>query len=334
MLSLGSAMAAATTWEGNTSTDWNNSANWSDGVPDATIDADFPGGSTCVITNAAICKRIRCGFGVTAADISLTIQDSGKLDILTNPWFGQSAVDPGYTITVDQNNPGMTNTYSGNPYIGHTAGYEVLYNLQAGTLDCVGDLRVAGGANSKAQIHVSGGMLAGNGHLRLSDGVGADATLKVSGGTVDFGTKWLRVHADATQTVHVVGADATEISFDRIVADSGQATFKFELENAYGNSGADNITPIHALAFQVDIENAQIQIITGTDFECAVDDTFDLVIQDDGTKTFTAPSLTPDLSQADSYEFSLAVVEEGASKILRATCIVANEAKGTVVSIK
>jgi len=333
MLSLGSAMAAASTWSGSINTDWSNAGNWSAGVPTNTLDANFPGGSTCVITNAAICSRIRCGFGGTASDISLTIQDSGKLDILANPWFGQDTAGTGYTVTVTQNNPGLTNTYSGSPRLAYYAGYEVLYNLQAGTLYCGGGLRVAGGANSKAQIHVSGGMLTGDSDLRLSDADGADATLKVSGGTVDFGTKWLRVDADATQTVHVVGADATEISFDRIVADSGQATFKFELENAYGNSGADNITPIHALAFQVDIENAQIQIIAGTGFECAVDDTFDLVIQDDGTKTFTAPNLTPDLSEADSYEFSLAVVE-GASDILRATCTYAKTARGTVVSIK
>ncbi len=71
LLLLISAAQAQTTWTGSVDADWNNAANWSNGVPD--------GNSAAVIANTGVTALI--GQGVAASAKSVLVESGATLDI-------------------------------------------------------------------------------------------------------------------------------------------------------------------------------------------------------------------------------------------------------------
>ncbi|MCO6462051.1 MAG: hypothetical protein J5I59_11660, partial [Saprospiraceae bacterium] len=78
LIAITGLYAQSTTWTGNSDNDWNNSANWTSGVPDATMDviiADVTNNPEINLTGA-LAKSLSIGVGA-----DLTILTSGNLTI-------------------------------------------------------------------------------------------------------------------------------------------------------------------------------------------------------------------------------------------------------------
>ena len=120
-LVLGAAQAATTSWKGTSSTAWATAANWTAGVPNATVDAiigdvSYTGSFVPEITKAASCKSLTLGTNTTPPR-SLTITRGG-ITVSGNITIGTSGTLPhsfskAISLTGNWTNSG-TYTYSGN----------------------------------------------------------------------------------------------------------------------------------------------------------------------------------------------------------------------------
>ncbi len=88
---------AATSWKGTSSTAWATAANWTAGVPTATVDAiigdtNFTGAFQPGITAAATCKSLTLGTGTKASTLTVnqTFTVSGNITIGTNGAISQT----------------------------------------------------------------------------------------------------------------------------------------------------------------------------------------------------------------------------------------------------
>lgn len=148
---IGISLAATLTveklgkWSGNTSTDWNNSANWGcNQVPTATTDVLIPGGLTNypVLNTGAIgmAKDIEIQTGATLTIIDNILQIAGSA--LNNGTFNSQNGSVAFVGTAAQTIP--ANTFAGNRIrnliIDNNAGVS-----SAGNLEITGYLRVENG---------------------------------------------------------------------------------------------------------------------------------------------------------------------------------------------
>src|SRR6266545_2812268 len=87
LIQLG-AYAQTTSWKGTSNTDWNRAANWTAGVPTASVDAiigdaNFTGANQPDLSASSVCKSLTIGTGsivsTLKADKSLTV--SGNVTI-------------------------------------------------------------------------------------------------------------------------------------------------------------------------------------------------------------------------------------------------------------
>src|ERR1041385_3799507 len=65
-----------TSWKGTYSTDWSKAANWTNGVPSATVDAiigdaNFTGSNQPSLTGSSTCKSLTIGTGIKASSLSV-----------------------------------------------------------------------------------------------------------------------------------------------------------------------------------------------------------------------------------------------------------------------
>ncbi|TWF45701.1 hypothetical protein FHW36_1011632 [Chitinophaga polysaccharea] len=96
---------AQTSWTGVASTAWSNNANWTAGVPNATVDvvignASFTGAFSPTISASASCKSLTVGAGVNATlTVSKNLTVSGNLLIAAGSTISQK----GSTLTVNGN---------------------------------------------------------------------------------------------------------------------------------------------------------------------------------------------------------------------------------------
>jgi fibronectin-binding autotransporter adhesin len=97
--------AQSTSWKGTTSTSWNNSANWTNGIPSATLnailgDANFTGPSQPTVSSTATAKSITVG-GVVACTLTVNKGLTVSGDILINS--NGTITSGGQTITLTGN---------------------------------------------------------------------------------------------------------------------------------------------------------------------------------------------------------------------------------------
>ncbi|MBS0027750.1 T9SS type A sorting domain-containing protein [Chitinophaga sp. 22321] len=107
---------AQTSWKGTVSTAWSNSANWTAGVPTATIDAiignaSFTGAFSPNISSSANCKSLTVGAGVNATlTVSKNLTVAGNLTIAAGSTISQKGVT--LTVTGNWSNSGTYTTTS------------------------------------------------------------------------------------------------------------------------------------------------------------------------------------------------------------------------------
>lgn len=112
---------AQTSWRGTTSTSWSNAANWTNGVPTATVDAilgnaSFTGTFQPTVNTSAACKSLTVGGTVnTTLTLTSNLSVSGSVTINSNATVNH----PGSTLTLsgDWMNSGTYNTSSGSARI-------------------------------------------------------------------------------------------------------------------------------------------------------------------------------------------------------------------------
>jgi fibronectin-binding autotransporter adhesin len=94
-LTFSTTTIAQTSWKGTSSTSWSNSANWTSGVPNATVDAiigdaNFTGGNQPTVNTSSSCKSLTLGGTVASTmtmNRSLTV--SGGITINSNGTISQ-----------------------------------------------------------------------------------------------------------------------------------------------------------------------------------------------------------------------------------------------------
>ena len=86
-----SVVQAQTSWKGTSSTSWSTAANWTAGVPTASLDAivgdaNFTGANQPSITGTAVCKSLTLGTATKASTLTISRQltVSGNITISTN----------------------------------------------------------------------------------------------------------------------------------------------------------------------------------------------------------------------------------------------------------
>src|SRR5437764_9674313 len=86
-----SAYAATTAWKGTVSRDWSRAANWTNGVPTATVDAiigdaSFTGPNQPDLSHSSVCKSLTIGTGskVSTLKVDQTLTVSGDVIIGMN----------------------------------------------------------------------------------------------------------------------------------------------------------------------------------------------------------------------------------------------------------
>ncbi|GAA4374125.1 hypothetical protein GCM10023186_05400 [Hymenobacter koreensis] len=87
----------STTWTGNVSTDWFTAANWTNGVPTATLDAAIPGAAASmplISAGTALTRSLTIGSGATLS------QTGGTLEVHANLTNNGSFVPTGGTVVL------------------------------------------------------------------------------------------------------------------------------------------------------------------------------------------------------------------------------------------
>ena len=115
---LSVAEAQSTAWKGTSSSSWNTAANWTAGVPTASLDAvigdaNFTGANQPAISANAACHSLTLGTGTNAFTLTIarqTLTVSGNLTIGTNGTLTHTATKA-ITLTGNWTNSG---TYAGN----------------------------------------------------------------------------------------------------------------------------------------------------------------------------------------------------------------------------
>jgi hypothetical protein len=109
--------AQSTSWRGTTSTSWTNAANWTNGVPTATVDAilgdaSFTGVNQPTVNATGSCKSLTIGGAVvTTLTLTKNLTVSGSVTINSNATVNHS--NSTLTLTGNWTNNGTYNTTSG-----------------------------------------------------------------------------------------------------------------------------------------------------------------------------------------------------------------------------
>lgn len=110
---------AQTSWKGTSSTAWGTAANWTAGVPTASVDAiigdaNFTGANAPTITKAAACKSLTLGTGTKASTLTVSrgaLTISGNLTIGPNGTLNHTWTKA-ITFTGNWTNSGVYSGYS------------------------------------------------------------------------------------------------------------------------------------------------------------------------------------------------------------------------------
>ena len=124
-----SVAQAQTSWKGTSSTSWATAANWTAGVPTASLDAivgdaNFTGANQPNISATAVCKSLTLGTGTKASTLTISRQltVSGNITIGTNGKISHTASRTSRPIILTGN---WTNSGS---YIGSSTSSSVTFS--------------------------------------------------------------------------------------------------------------------------------------------------------------------------------------------------------------
>ena len=170
-----------TSWKGTKSTDWSNAANWTNGVPTATVDAivgdaNFIGSNQPGLTVSSVCKSLTIGAGIKTASLSAKQSLTVYGDITIGVHGSISQQNHTISLTGNWNNSGSYSPAGGpkhNPVVSF-AGSAQSINGSAGFRS----LTISAGSTTKLNTPVSVSLLLTvNGMLDPGD----SPTYKISG---------------------------------------------------------------------------------------------------------------------------------------------------------
>ncbi len=122
LVSIQCGLAQSTSWKGTTNLNWNNAANWTNGIPDATKDvilgdANFTGINQPKVNVVSSCKSLTIG-GAVATTLTMTrgLTISGSVTINTNGTFNHPSATA-YIGTNFTNNGTYNATAAGSRFI-------------------------------------------------------------------------------------------------------------------------------------------------------------------------------------------------------------------------
>ena len=197
---------ADTTWIGNISSDWTNSANWDNGLPNdqhyivnksagngAAFTADF---STSLPGGSAPHDIV---IGRNGGSIGIVNQRTGSVSTGGGGWLfvGDGGGNGKYNLA-DANGTGSVGvntglktgtgslTDTGELFVGHSGGTGVFNLNTTGTLSFAGNGHVGGDAGSNGTFNIDAGTLSSSNSLEVGTG-GGIGRLNQSGGTVSLG---------------------------------------------------------------------------------------------------------------------------------------------------
>jgi len=151
---ISGSLFSQTTWNGNTSTDWNNVANWSAGIPDTDDDVTIPNVTNDPVINAS-----------GAAAKSVTVQAGGLLTVNASGVLAvNGATTQGFTNQGTVQNSGII-------HIGNitTVGVYGLVNQSSFNNNTGGQINIdrAGGVQAITLYNSTGGTFTNQGTVRL-----------------------------------------------------------------------------------------------------------------------------------------------------------------------
>jgi hypothetical protein len=187
---------AQTSWKGTSSTSWSNAANWTAGVPTASVDAiigdaNFTGSNQPNIGSTAVCRSLTLGTGTKASTLTvgrkLTVSGSITIGTLGTLAHTVSATSRPIILTGNWSNSGI--------YTGSSTKTLVTFS---GTAQSIGGttattfrrLTISAGSTTTLAVNisvanplsVSGTLDAGSGSGSVISGAGTMTVL--SGGTI------------------------------------------------------------------------------------------------------------------------------------------------------
>ena len=122
------AQAQTTSWKGTSSTSWGTAANWTAGVPTASLDAivgdtNFTGANQPAISAISVCRSLTLGTGATISTVTISrkLTVSGNVTIGSNGKISHTASKTSYPIILTGN---WTNSGA---YVGSSANSSVTF---------------------------------------------------------------------------------------------------------------------------------------------------------------------------------------------------------------
>ena len=222
------ALAATSTWNSTTSTNWFTAGNWTGGVPTSTSTAVINLGSSGPIVNATGAVANSVEVGTTATGGTLGVTTGGGLSD-TNGYLGYNSGASG-TATVSGSGASWAN--STNLYVGNNGSGILNVQNGGGVSDATGAIGQAAGSTGTATVSGSGASWANS--TALTVGTNGNGTLNVqSGGAVSDANGNIGLNTGSTGTATVTGSGSSWVSSGNLeVGKSGTGTLNVESSGA------------------------------------------------------------------------------------------------------
>lgn len=209
------------TWNGSTSSDWNNASNWNGGVPSSNSAVTIPGNTSFnpIISTAVTVKSITVGDWNNATILTVNGGDFTVSENVTLVNYGELKMESGsITFSKAKNNSSFSFAYT-----------SAAITLVNGTFTSNLDIQVNGAMNTGSATVVMGGILTAASGKTISSTAGnwtLNGSLVVNG-TLDLGAT--DINANSTTTVSSGG-----------IFNAGSGNIHFYQTLDVGNSGILN----------------------------------------------------------------------------------------------
>ncbi|MCE7044414.1 T9SS type A sorting domain-containing protein [Dyadobacter sp. CY312] len=233
---------AQTTWNGSASTNWNDTANWSNGVPDISTGAIIPDVSTNdpVIGNG---QSMLASAVYVEAEGSLSISAGGTLTI-----NGAATYTVPFEFTVGLNNKGTIHN-SGQLILGSTSAVGTYAIINQGVFNNLTGAQISIDNTSDTGLYNASGTFTNHAAIIIGDntniglhGIWNDAVFNNNtGGSISIdrcSTKALVNNLDETKSIHATFTNAATIT---IGAATGSGTYGIYNMGEFNNNSGGNI---------------------------------------------------------------------------------------------
>jgi hypothetical protein len=287
-LLAGSCAFGQTYWTGAADgTNFNNAANWNNGLPTSTINgADGfitnSGANITMTANFNAGQHIRVGYGM---GVPYGMSSPATLNVGTNQLRAGNNRDVrvgevGGRGVVNQTGGSV---YGNRIYLGwgetHSRGSEGVYNFSGGTLTAVQRVYIGGYGSDKGVMNLSGNGTVSFGELYMTTNTDAEGELNIFGGSLDITVA--RVYCPSTRRIPSIGAeiDSTGISTINVTGDfqfGSEMAFNLALGDDYTHSLGKVYTIIDAATFSgtsrfANIADGQTLNVDGNEFTAKYD---------------------------------------------------------------